>query len=98
MPTDHVTDLVATLHSHLEATAERPVAPKESRWLGEAEAIAADLRYAEDVAPATVRERTEKIARLLSEVEDTGDDDADEHVEAARRCLGRLEESFAEPS
>lgn len=98
MPTDHVTDLVATLHSHLEATGERPVAPKESRWLGEAEAIAADLRYAEDVDASTVRERCGKIERLLSEVEDTGDDEADEHVDAARRCLGRLEETLAEPS
>jgi hypothetical protein len=96
MPTDDVTDLVATLHSHLEATGEQPVAPKESRWLGEAEAIAADLRYADDLAPSTVRERASKVERLLSEVEDTGSPDADEHVAAARRCLDRLEGALEE--
>lgn len=96
MPTDHVTDLVASMHSHLEATGERPVAPKESRWLGEAEAIAADLRYADDLTASTVRERAEKIETLLAEVDGTGDPDADEHVEAAQRCLGRLDDALAE--
>jgi len=96
MPTDDVTDLVATLHSHLEATAEQPVAPKESRWLGEAEAIAADLRYAEDLATSTVRERAEKVEALLSEVDETGSADADEHVAAARRCLDRLDGALEE--
>lgn len=96
MPTDDVTDLVATLHSHLEATAEQPVAPKESRWLGEAEAIAADLRYADDMPPSTVRERAEKVETLLSEVDDTGCADADEHVDAARRCLDRLDGALEE--
>jgi hypothetical protein len=98
MPTDDVTDLVATLHSHLEATAEQPVAPKESRWLGEAEAIAADLRYAEDLEPSTVRERAENVEALLAEVEGTGCDDADEHVAAAQRCLDRLDGALEEAS
>jgi hypothetical protein len=96
MPTDDVTDLVATLHSHLEATAEQPVAQKESRWLGEAEAIAADLRYADELAPSTVRDRAAKVETLLAEVEGTGSADADEHVDAARRCLDRLDSALEE--
>jgi len=96
VPTDTLTDLLATLHSHLEATGECPVAPKESRWLGEAEAIAADLRYADDIEAATVRERAEKVERLLGEVDDTGSEDANEHVAAATRCLERLDGALEE--
>ncbi|NHN43106.1 hypothetical protein G9C85_15925 [Halorubellus sp. JP-L1] len=96
MPTDSLTDLLATLHSHLEATGECAVAPKESRWLGEAEAIAADLRYAEDLDAATVRERAEKVRRLLGEVDDTGNEDANEHLAAANRCLDRLDDALEE--
>lgn len=96
MPTDQVTDLLASLHSHLEATAERPVASSESRWLGEAEAIAADLRHADDLTTATIRERAQKVEQLLDEVEETGDETADEHVAAARRCLDRLDDALDE--
>jgi hypothetical protein len=96
VPTDTLTDLLASLHSHLEATGECPVAQRESRWLGEAEAIAADLRYGSDLEPATIRERASKIERLLAEVEETGSEDADDHVAAARRCLNRIDGAIEE--
>lgn len=94
MPDDHVTDLLASMHSHLEATGERPVSETESRWLGEAEAIAADLRHAEGLTEETIRDRTTKVDELLAEVDGTGDDDADEHVAAAQRALDRIEDAL----
>jgi hypothetical protein len=75
-------DAVERLHEHLAATAERPVERTASRWLGEAEAVAADARHIDD--PAVARERVAEVAELLSHVEGTGDEDADEHVRAAR--------------
>jgi len=71
------------LYDHLAATAERPVETGASRWLGEAEAVAADaLRGTppDDV----VRERVEQVRALLEHVDGTGDAEADRHVAAAR--------------
>lgn len=97
MPTDHETDLLASLHSHLAATAERPIESETSRWLGEAQSIADDLRYADDLSPAALEERTETVASLLAEVDETGDETADEHVAAAHRCLDRLQSATSKP-
>ena len=80
-------ELVA-LHEHLEATAERPVDRSASRWLGEAEAVAADLADS-DLDESVVEERLGAIAHLLAEVETTGDSAADAHVEAAREIVNR---------
>lgn len=77
------------LHDHLAATAERPVERTASRWLGEAEAIAGDV--AEGSMDASVRrERLEKVDHLLDNVEETGDEAADDHVEKARALLDTL--------
>jgi len=73
------------LHRHLEATAELPIDRKANRWLGEAEAIAADVATS-NLERETVLERVEKIQHLLSEVDDTGHDEADGHVDAATQC------------
>ena len=81
--------VVVELHEHLAATAERPIERTASRWIGEAEAIAADLVEAPS-DPALIRERVGHIASLLAEVEDTEDEAADEHVEAATRLADRL--------
>lgn len=81
---------VAELHEHLAATAERPVERTASRWLGEAEAIAADLLEATD-DQEVVRERAEKVASLLEQVESTDDSAADEHVAAAARLADQLQ-------
>jgi len=83
---DHGT--LEALHDHLAATAERPVERTASRWLGEAEAVAADARHIED--PAVVRERIAEVAKLLSNVDGTGDEAADEHVAAARSLAEEL--------
>jgi hypothetical protein len=81
-------EALAELHDHLAATAERPVERTASRWLGEAEAVAADARHIDD--PAVARERAAEVATLLSNVEDTGDAAADEHVAAARSLAAEL--------
>lgn len=82
---------VRRLHDHLEATAELPVEREAGAYLGEAEAVARDLaeRPAE---PAVVRERAEHVRDLLAEVEGTGNDEADEHVAAARDLAKELVE------
>jgi hypothetical protein len=81
-------DQVERLHDHLAATAERPVERTANRWLGEAEAVAADAAAADD--PAVVRERVAQVADLLDNVESTGDETADDHLAAARRLAGDL--------
>jgi hypothetical protein len=82
---------LASLHDHLAATEQRPLETSANRWLGEAQAIAADLATA-DLDDETVRSRTETVLELLSEVDGTGDEDADEHVAAARRIAERIVE------
>jgi hypothetical protein len=82
-------DLVASLHDHLEATEERPLETEANRWLGEAQAIAADVAES-NLDDDTVRARTEKVLDLLSEVDDTGDEEANKHVDAARRAAERI--------
>ena len=77
------------LHHHLAATGERPVERTASRWLGEAEAIAGDVADGNMDAPVQ-RERLEKVEHLLANVEGTGDETADEHVEKARSILDAL--------
>ena len=74
------------LHDRLAATGERPVNRTASHYLGEAEAVVADA-LAPGVGAPVVRKRVEQARDLLSNVEATGDDAADEHVTAARaRC------------
>jgi hypothetical protein len=84
-------DLLASLHEHLAATEQRPLETEANRWLGEAQAIAADLKSS-NLDSETVDKRTAKILELLSEIESTGDDAADEHVAAARRAAKRVVE------
>lgn len=81
--------LVADLHAHLAATAERPVERRASRWLGEAEAVVGDVAGA-DVDDATLRKRVEQTHDLLEHVDDTGDREANEHLEAARDLTERV--------
>ncbi|WP_276258827.1 hypothetical protein [Haloglomus litoreum] len=83
-------EALESLHEHLAATAERPVERTASRWLGEAEAVAADARHIED--PAVARERLGEVVDLLSNVEGTGDETADEHVRAAKQLAAELTE------
>lgn len=77
------------LHDHLAATAERPVERDASRWLGEAEAVAADVADG-DVPQSVVEKRVGQVRELLSHVEETGDDEADEHVREAKRLAAAI--------
>jgi hypothetical protein len=82
-------DDLRRLDEELTATAELPVTPAASRWLGEAAAVAADLVDA-DLPAAVVAERVRRVADLLSEVETTGHEAADDHVAAAERAAERI--------
>ena len=77
---------VKQLYQHLAATRERPIEREASRWIGEADAIAADLVGPEiaDLDLGVIHNRVGHVADLLSNIEGTGDSTADEHVEAAR--------------
>lgn len=80
---------IAVLHEHLTSTQELPVERTASRWIGEAEAIAADLVVA-DLGPTVVRNRLGHIRDLLDEIDSTGHPEADDHVEAAKTLLDDL--------
>lgn len=77
------TEQVAEIHAHLAATQELPVETAASRWLGEAEAVAADL-VDDDVSEAVIGKRLGHVRDLLANVEETGHPEADDHVAAAR--------------
>jgi hypothetical protein len=82
--------LVADLHAELEATARLPVETRANQWLGEAEAVVEDA-VGEGVPEAAVEKRVEQVRMLLSNVEGTGNDEADEHVAAARELVEEIE-------
>lgn len=89
--------LLATVRDEPDATAERPVSPRASPWLGEAAAVA---EQATDPAlgDAALRERVEHLDRLLDEATDLGDGTAERHVEATRTALAAARERLdAEP-
>jgi hypothetical protein len=90
-PTDDPLDDPAVaaerLYEALAATAERPVDRHASRLLGEAEAVADDMRGCES---SVIVERAAVVAELLDAVDATGDERADEAVARARRTAGRL--------
>ena len=78
-----VEDRVAAVHDALAATAELPVDPGASAWLGEAEAVVADLRD-DSLPPAVLHERLSHVRDLLDAVDGTDNPEADERVRAAR--------------
>lgn len=87
---DEIDHLLSSLHDHLEATGEMALPEDANRILGEAQSIAADLAEGE-VDHETAHERTAAVLELLDELDDgTGNDDADDHVEAARRAAERV--------
>lgn len=81
--------LVSSLHDHLAATEDQPLEDDVSRLLGEAQAIAADIDES-DLDYETTQERVRKVLDLLADIDTTGDDEADEHVAAARRAAERV--------
>ncbi|MFC5971746.1 hypothetical protein ACFPYI_10425 [Halomarina salina] len=92
-----MTDDAQRLADHLVATGERPVDSRTNAWLGEAEALALDIAEA-DLDPAVERERAGHVVDLLSNVESTGDGEADRHVEAAKNLAERLADPSSESS
>jgi hypothetical protein len=82
---DDLGELVADLHAALEATAELPVEASASRWLGEAEAVGTD------VPDEAVAKRVGQVRMLLSHVDDTGNEAADERVAAARELAEKID-------
>lgn len=89
MSEDSVESRVEALHGHLEATLELPVERGASRWVGEAEAITADLVHG-SVAPDVRHQRLSHVRELLANVEGTEHPAADEHVAAAGRIVADL--------
>jgi len=83
---------VTRLHAELEATEERPIEREAARWIGEAQAVAGDAATG-DLAEEVVRERVGHVAELLSHVDGTGDESADERVERARELAASVVES-----
>lgn len=88
--TADLVDLVSDLHDHLEATAELPVEARTSQWLGEAEAVAGDA-VGPSVPEPVIEKRVGQVRMLLSNVEETGHPDADDHVAAARELVEEIE-------
>lgn len=80
-------DAPEQLYQHLVATASLPVERRARRLLGEAEAVASDLR---ECAPNVQRERAAVVLELVEEIEETGHPEADERVGAARTIAARL--------
>lgn len=78
----------AELYQCLATTAERPVDRTPSRLLGEAQAVADDLREIDD--PAVVTDRAGVVVDLLSKIEETGDPEADASVTRARELAADL--------
>ncbi|MCU4926718.1 hypothetical protein OB905_12125 [Halobacteria archaeon AArc-dxtr1] len=89
---------VKQLHEHLVATRERPIEREANRWIGEADAIADDLVDARisNLDPPVIEKRIGHVAELLSNIEETGDSTADEHVEAARNLANAILDSNSE--
>ena len=87
--------LADRLHDRLSATAERPVERDASRWLGEAEAVAADAARG-DASPEVLAKRAGQVRELLSHVDGTGDPEADERVAAAHDLAARIVEGTTE--
>lgn len=75
------------LYETLAATAELPVERHASRVLGEAEAVADDLR---DCGPDVRRQRASVVVDLLEEIDGTGHEEADERVAKARTLAAEL--------
>ena len=82
-------DRIAALCDALAATEERPLDRSANRWLGEAQAVAEDLRggVPDD---ATLVNRLETVDHLLAQVDSTGDGEADAALDRATAIVTGL--------
>lgn len=92
---DDVHERIEQLHEQLAATAERPVETRASQWLGEAEAAAEDATDP-DIPEAAAKKRVHQVVALLTQVEDTGDEEADELVEEAHALAKELDRELGD--
>ncbi|WP_336000384.1 hypothetical protein [Halorientalis halophila] len=82
-------ELAAALHAHLAATEQLPIDPTANRWLGEAQAAAADV--ADGTAPdRAVEKRARQVRRLLENAGDPANADAVRHLDAASAIAEEL--------
>ena len=82
--------LAADLHEQLEATEELPIDHRANRWLGEAQAVAAEIRG--DVPTEVRRNGARQVIDLLESMDETGNEKADRRVERALALAHRLAE------
>ncbi|CAI49897.1 uncharacterized protein NP_3612A [Natronomonas pharaonis DSM 2160] len=82
---------VEQLHEELAATQELPVERTASRWIGEAEAVAGDLVGVDSDSDLVYR-RVSHVVDLLANVDETGDDTADQHLAEAKRLAAEVVE------
>jgi hypothetical protein len=87
--TDDLSPLLADLHDHLRATEELPVDRQAGRWIGEAQAVAADLDGT-DPSPDVVEKRVGHVRDLLSNVEDAGHPAATDRVADAKAVAAEI--------
>lgn len=80
-------ELAAELHRELAATEDLPIERTANRWIGEAQAVARAIRDAPEEAR---REGARDVVRLLSEVDGTENERADERVARARELAAEL--------
>jgi predicted nucleotidyltransferase len=85
---------IEELHRHLAATQELPVEREASRWIGEAEAVTVDL-VGSDVEEVVIHRRISQVVDLLANVDKTGHEVADEHLEAAKDLAAETLEATA---
>ncbi|MFB6178411.1 MAG: hypothetical protein ABEI77_01650 [Halorientalis sp.] len=81
--------LTAALYRHLKATEQRPLDTRTNRWLGEAQAVAADIATS-DVSPAVASDRAAIIVDLLDRAGTVDDSDASRHVATSRALAVEL--------
>lgn len=84
-------ELVAELHAQLQATEELDIHYTANRWIGEAEAVAADIT-GDDVSEQVIDKRVTQIEDLLHTVDETENQEANEHIRAARSLAERINE------
>lgn len=80
---------VERLHDHLAATRDRPVERNASRWIGEAEAVVANVA-GDEVSENVLERRLGHVRDLLANVDGTEDAEADAHLDEARRLTADL--------
>jgi hypothetical protein len=92
---EDVHERIEELHEQLAATAERPVETRASQWLGEAEAAAEDAADP-DIPEAAAKKRVHQVVALLGQVDETGDEEADERVETAHELAKDLDRELGD--